>query len=151
MTYLTAEQVLFVHSRLVSEIGGSHGIRDLGLLESAVARPQATFEGKDLYPDIFNKAAALMESLIGNHPFVDGNKRAGISAAVLFLRINGWKLTASNADLEAETLRVVVGDTPVEGLARWLRSNFLPRRPHRRHRRRRGDGSPRLHPGNLSV
>jgi death-on-curing protein len=125
MNYLTAEQVLFIHSRLVSEFGGSHGIRDLGLLESAVARPQATFEGKDLYPDIFHKAAALMESLIGNHPFVDGNKRTGISSAVLFLSINEWKLTASNADLEAQTMRVVVGDTPVEGLAGWLKANSI--------------------------
>jgi death-on-curing protein len=125
MKYLTAEQVLFIHSRLVTEIGGSHGIRDLGLLESAVARPQATFEGKDLYADIFHKAAALMESLIGNHPFVDGNKRTGISAAVLFLRINGYKLTASTSDLEAQTLRVVTEDTPIEELAAWLRSNSV--------------------------
>jgi len=123
--YLIAEQVLFIHARLVVEIGGSHGIRDLGLLESAVARPQATFEGNDLYPDIFHKAAALMESLIGNHPFVDGNKRIGISSAVLFLRINGWKLTASNSDLEIQTLRVVTEDTLVEGLAAWLRANSV--------------------------
>lgn len=125
MKYLIAEQVLFIHARLVVEIGGSHGIRDLGLLESAVARPQATFEGNDLYPDIFHKAAALMESLIGNHPFVDGNKRIGISSAVLFLRINGWKLTASNSDLEIQTLRVVTEDTLVEGLAAWLRANSV--------------------------
>lgn len=78
MKYLTVEQVLFIHARLVSEISGTHGVRDLGLLESAVARPQATFEGNDLYSDIFSKAAALMESLIGNHPFVDGNKRTGM-------------------------------------------------------------------------
>jgi len=129
MKYLTAEQVLFIHSRLVAEFGGSHGIRDLGLLESAVARPQATFEGKDLYPNIFNKAAALMESLIGNHPFVDGNKRTGISAAVLFLRINGWKLTASNSDLETRTLRVVTQDTPLEDLAAWLQSNSVRVKP----------------------
>lgn len=84
MNYLTAKQVLFIHSRLVFEFGGRHGIRGLGLLESVVARHQATFEGKDFYPDVFNKAAALLESLIGDHPFIDGNKRTGISAAALF-------------------------------------------------------------------
>lgn len=125
MRHLTAQQVLFIQSRLISEFGGSHGIRDLGLLESAIARPQATFEGKDLYPDIFSQAAALMESLIGNHPFVDGNKRTGISATALFLRVNGWRVTASNADLEAQTLQVVVGDTPVEELASWLKTNSI--------------------------
>jgi death-on-curing protein len=108
--YLTAEQVLYIHSRLVAEVGGSHGIRDLGLLESAVARPQAAFEGK---------------SLIGNHPFVDGNKRTGISAAVLFLRVNGYRLTVSNSDLEAQTMRVVTEDMPVEELADWLQSNSV--------------------------
>ncbi len=75
MKYLSAEQVLFIHSRLIDETGGSHGIRDTGLLQAAVERPKATFGGKDLYPDIFYKAAALLESLIKNHPFIDGNKR----------------------------------------------------------------------------
>jgi death-on-curing protein len=122
VNYLSAEQVLFIHARLVSEIGGSHGIRDLGLLESAVARPQASFEGNELYADVFAKAAALMESLVGNHPFVDGNKRTGIAAAAIFLQINGWSLTASNSDLETRTLNVVVEGTPVEDLAAWLRA-----------------------------
>jgi death-on-curing protein len=82
--YLTAAQVLFIHARLLAETGGAAGIRDLGLLEAAVARPQATFDGQDLYPDRFAKAAALMASLVGNHPIVDGNKRVGITAAGLF-------------------------------------------------------------------
>lgn len=126
MNYLTPEQVLFIHSRLVAETGGSHGVRDLGLLESAVARPRATFDGKELYPDLFTKTAALMDSLVNNHPFVDGNKRTGITAAGLFLRINGWKLTASPEDLEACTLRVVTGGMEVADLASWLRDNALP-------------------------
>jgi len=68
---------------------GSHGVRDLHLLEAAAARPQATFEGKDLYSDIFSKAAALLDSIIRNHPFLDGNKRTAIGAACLFLERNG--------------------------------------------------------------
>jgi death-on-curing protein len=126
MKFLTSEQVLFIHSRLVAETGGSHGVRDLGLLESAVARPRASFDGKELYPDLFPKTAALMDSLIINHPFVDGNKRTGVTAAGLFLRINGWKLTAAPEDLEASTLRVATGGMEVADLAGWLHDNTSP-------------------------
>ena len=125
MNYLTPEQVLFIHSRLVTETGGSHGVRDLGLLESAVARPRASFEGKELYPELFTKAAALMDSLINNHPFVDGNEHTGITAAGLFLRINGWKLTATLDELETCTLRVATVGMKVAELALWLRDNTL--------------------------
>ena len=97
--YLTAAQVLFIHDRLIAETGGSAGDRDLGLLAAAVARPQATFDGADLYPDLFTKAAAFMASLVNNHPFVDGNKRVGITAVGLFLRRNGYRITATNAAL----------------------------------------------------
>ena len=97
-----------------------------GRLESAVARPRATFDGKELYPDLFTQAAALMDSLINNHPFVDGNKRTGVTAAGLFLRINGWKLTASPKKLESCTLRVATGRMKVAGLADWLRDNTVP-------------------------
>ncbi len=125
MKYLTVEQVLFIHSRLISGMGGSHGVRDLGLLESAVARPRASFEGKDLYPDLFSKAAALMDFLINNHPFIDGNKRTGISSATLFLHRNGWKLIAVPSELESITLHVAVNEMPIEELADWVRSNSV--------------------------
>jgi death-on-curing protein len=123
MNYLTPEQVLFIHARLISETGGAHGVRDVGLLESAVARPQATFEGRLLYPDVFTLAAALMDSLVNYHPFVDGNKRTGITAAGLFLRLNGFKLTASQADVESITLRVATKDLGIEELAGWFKKN----------------------------
>lgn len=123
MNYLTPEQVLFIHSRLVTETGGSHGVRDLGLLESAVAPPRASFDDRDLYPDLYTKAAALMDSLINNHPFVDGNKRTGITAAGLFLQINGWQLSASPEGLEACTLLSAKGEMDVASLADWLRRN----------------------------
>jgi len=125
MKYLTVEQVLFLHARLVEETGGSHGLRDLGLLESAVARPQATFEGEDLYADIFAKAAALMHSLVGNHPFVDGNKRTGLAAVVLLLRVNGWSIEVSNPELEAFAWRVARGNLDVVGAAAWLRERSI--------------------------
>lgn len=126
MKYLTPAQVLFIHVRLVAETGGATGLRDLGLLEAAVARPQATFQGHDLYPDLFHKAAALMESLIGNHPFVDGNKRVGVTAAGLFLQINGHRLTASNDELEQIALSAARGETTVESLSVWLKQYSEP-------------------------
>ena len=99
MKYLSAEQILFIHARLIEETGGSHGVRDLGMLLSALGRSQASFEDQDLNPDLFSKAAALMESRIFNHPFLDGNKHTGATGAGLFLRRNGYCLTASNLDL----------------------------------------------------
>jgi death on curing protein len=121
--YLNGEQVLFIHARLITETGGSHGLRDLAALEAAVARPRATFGGADLYPDVHVKAAALMESLVCNHPFVDGNKRTGVAAAALMLARNGWRLTAAGDALEAFTLRVAEGKVGVDGIVRWLRSH----------------------------
>lgn len=125
-TYLTVEQVLFIHMRLIVETGGSPGVRDLDLLASAVGRPQASYGGQDLYPTIFDKAAALLDSLVRNHPFVDGNKRVGITAAGIFLRRNGYRLTASNTDLEHFTLRVARSETTVEEIADWLRRQSHP-------------------------
>ena len=120
MKYLTAEQVLFIHARLVAETGGMHGVRDLGLLESAVARPQATFDGQELYPTLFLKAAALLDSLVNNHPFIDGNKRTGIAAAALLLRINGYRLTAANPELEKFTLQVATHHLALSEISTWL-------------------------------
>lgn len=123
LRYLTVEQVLFIHMRLIAETGGSPGLRDLALLESAVARPQATFGGEDLYPDLFVKAAALLDSLVRNHPFVDGNKRVGVTAAGLFLRFNHQQLTASNAELEQFALQAARSELDVEEITAWLRSH----------------------------
>jgi len=126
MNSLTAEQVLFLHARLIEETGGSHGVRDVALLESAVARPQATFDGVDLYPDLFCKAAALMDSQIHNDPFIDGNKRTGIAAAALFLRQNGRCLTATNSELETFTLYVTESRPDVSEIAAWLETHSAP-------------------------
>jgi death-on-curing protein len=123
MHTLTAEQVLFIHARLIAETGGLGGVRDLGMLESAVGRPTASFDNKDLYPDLFAKAAALMTSLINDHPFVDGNKRTGIAAAVLFLRINGYNFSASPKDLEKKTLLVAQDRMSLEEIAEWLQES----------------------------
>lgn len=120
MNYLTAAQVLFIHARLIAETGGATGLRDLGLLEAAVARPQATFDGADLYPDRSAKAAALMASLVQSHPFVDGNKRVGVTAAGMFLQRNGLRLTATNDEVEALALAVAQGAMTTTQIAVWF-------------------------------
>lgn len=123
MNYLTAEQVLFLHAMMISETGGSHGVRDIGMLQSAVSRPKATFEGRDLYSDIHSIAAAMMHSLIQNHPFLDGNKRTAIAAAVLFLQLNGYEFNADNQEVENFTLSVARGEKNLEQISQWLMEN----------------------------
>jgi death on curing protein len=122
--YLSIEQVLALHEDLVGAFGGIAALRDRGLLESALARPAMTFGGDDLYQDLADKAAALMHSLVLNHPFVDGNKRIGVAAAEFFLERNGQRLEASDDDFEAMTLAVAEGKVPVEALAIWFRQRL---------------------------
>jgi len=124
--YLTPAQALFIHARIIAETGGAPGIRDLGLLAAAVARPQATFEGRDLYPDLFGKAAALMDSIVRNHPFVDGNKRTGIAAAGLFLALNGRRLIAGNDAVEHFALGVAHSGIGLDDMAAWFESHSEP-------------------------
>jgi death on curing protein len=107
--------------------GGSGGLVDRGGLEAAAARPQMTFGGEDLYPDIVAKTAALMFSLVMNHAFVDGNKRVGAMAAELFLGVNGYDLDAGDEDLVDLTLAVAAGEINVEALAIWVRQRTRPR------------------------
>ena len=128
MRYLTAEQVLFIHARLVAETGGMHGVRDVGLLRSAVDRPRATFDGRELYRGLFSKAAALLESLVGNHPFLEGNKRTAITAAGLFLLLNGYELNASQKAMESFTLDMALKKRDVRDAAEWFRNHSMRRR-----------------------
>jgi death on curing protein len=100
-------------------------VLDLGLLQAAVARPQATFDGVDLYAELFEKAAALMESLGQNHPFVDGNKRTAITAAALFLLQNDRRLQTTNEELERVTLWVVNERPPLEEIAAWFENHTI--------------------------
>ncbi len=121
--YLSSEQVLFIHSRLVEETGGYFGLRDSSMLLSAVGRPQAQFKHKDLYPDIFTKAAALMDSLIRNHPFMDGNKRIGIASAVLFLSIKGYSFQCDQKEVVIQTMNCAKSESDLETLSSWFREH----------------------------
>ncbi len=123
MKYLTPIQVLFLHSRVIDETSGTHGVNDPAVLLSALARPQSGFAGQELYPDLYSKTAALLESLIRNHPFVDGNKRTGIAAAGLFLEQNGQRLQAGQSELEALALDVAAARLDLAGIAAWFQSH----------------------------
>ncbi len=125
MKYLTSEQAIFINYRLIEETGGSHGIRDIGLLQSAVARPMSSFDKQELYPDLFTKAAAFMHSLIKNHPFVDGNKRTAITCAAIFLQINNYMINASNSKLEKFTLKVASEAVELDEIAQWFKDNSI--------------------------
>jgi len=122
--YLSAEQLLALHAAQRRRFGGAAGVRDRGALDAAAARPAATFDGEDLYPDEAAKAAALLHSLVTNHPFVDGNKRVGILAAELFLAVNGWALAAGEDELHAVVLATARGELAAEALAIWLRQRL---------------------------
>lgn len=119
--YLSLEQVLDLHRLQVRRFGGSPGLRDRGGLEAALARPHATFGGEDLHPDVAAKAAALMHSLVSNHPFVDGNRRVGAHAGVLLLAVNDVEPTFSASELVEVTLAVARGEVSGEALAIWFR------------------------------
>lgn len=119
--YLGIDQVLFIHQSQIRRFGGRKGLRDRGALQSAIARPQMTFGGEDLYPEIPDKVAALMHSLVMNHPFVDGNKRVGAHAAIAFLVANGFAPEFSPAELIDITLATARGEMSAEGLAIWIR------------------------------
>lgn len=119
--YLSVEQLVELYRALIRHFGGRSGVRDRGGLESAAARPAMTFGGDDLYPDLAAKAAALMHSLVLNHPFVDGNKRLGVAAAELFLHVNGASLDASDDEFEMVALSTAAGEVEPEALAIWFR------------------------------
>ena len=120
---LTVEEVLEVHSQVIAATGGSLGVRDIGLLDSAVHRPQASFGGVSFYPDLAHQAGALVESLGRNHPFVDGNKRTAFTAMDVFLRSNGIRLDASEQEKYDFVLAVVLGQLRFEDIVKWIDSH----------------------------
>lgn len=123
MEYLTLNEVLLLHARLIQLTGGSRGVRDVGPLESALARPQATFGGSGLCPGLWSKAAALLHSLVHNHPFVDGNKRTALAATGVFLELNGHGLVSSNEEAVNLVHGVVNGQIELEDIAAWLKAH----------------------------
>ncbi len=113
-------EILFFHTVSIQEYGGSEGVRNPGALEAAVARPWSASFGQEHFSTIFEKAAALTESIIRRHPFVDGNKRTGISAGAYLLSTFGYGLTATNDGLEELAVSVATGDLILVEMARWF-------------------------------
>lgn len=121
MRFLSTKFVLMYQERLVDLFGGTKGVRDLGLLESAMAQPQATFDGAWLHQDVWEMGAAYAFHLCRNHPFVDGNKRTAAVAMATFLEINGYPLRVDEVELYVLMMRLAEGDIDKPGLAAWLR------------------------------
>jgi death-on-curing protein len=124
VVYLSVDQVLALHRYQTGAHGGATGLRDRGLLGAAVARPAMTFDGEDLYPDVPSKAAALMHSLVLNYPFVDGNKRVGAHAAIVFALLNDGECLAAQDELVDVTLRLAEGAVSPEALTIWFRQRL---------------------------
>jgi|LZCG01.1.fsa_nt_gb death-on-curing protein len=121
MRHLETDEVLLIHERILDKFCGAGGLRDWGLLDSAVNRPRATFEGRELYPNIFTKAAALGHSLVLNHPFVDGNKRTAWEAIHTFIEENGYSLQVKGDEIVKLMLRIEDKSLGVKQIAEWLK------------------------------
>ena len=120
MKKLSKEQILMLHTQLIKEFGGSEGVRDYNLLESALESPFQSFSGEELYPTLYKKAARLGYGLIKNHPMLDGNKRIGAHAMLVFLAINGVELKYTQKELYETVLCVADGSLEYEGLLQWI-------------------------------
>ena len=118
--YLGEQQILHLHRSLLAATGGADGLRDRGMLQSALARPAASFAGQDLYVSVAEKAAALMHSLVSNHAFVHANKRVAIAATELFLLANDRRLEAGTDTLEQLTLAAAASQIAREEIRIWI-------------------------------
>lgn len=128
MHKLTVEQVIAVHTQLVMETGGSDGIRDMGLLESAVNAPFQSFGGYDVYPAIYDKAARLGFGLAQNHAFIDGNKRIAAQAVLTFLAYNGIEIDCTEFELFSVFMKLAESALTFEEFVNWINSHASSRR-----------------------
>ena len=123
---ITKQTVLRLHELSIIKFGGAQGIRDEGLMESAIARPYQTFGGEDLYPTVYEKASAIAESIIINHPFIDGNKRTGFLAMLALLKVANLKIIASNEVIYNFTIQISTGEIKFDEIVLWLKNNTEP-------------------------
>ena len=123
---ISLAEALETHRRILEGSGGTAGVRDLGALESALAQPRMTFGGDDLYPGLLEKAAALGFSIIQNHPFLDGSKRAGHALMETLLVLNGFEISATVDEQERIVLAIASGESGREELIDWLRTRIVP-------------------------
>lgn len=114
-------EVDLIHSKIIDRFGGSYGIRDRGLLESSIVRPFQEFDGKQLYPSIIEKSASLIQSILSNHPFVDGNKRTGYVLMRLMLNKNGIILIASESEKYDFVIKIATSEYQFDDIIKWLK------------------------------
>ena len=126
--FLSVDDVLLLHTDTIDIDGGSHGVRDHGLLDAAVAMPRQQFSGEYLHEDITAMAAAYMFHIAQNHPFVDGNKRAAVLSFLAFLTVNEIEELPDPKDLESITLQVAAGTLDKDALTKWIRKNVGKRK-----------------------
>ena len=122
---ISKDIMLRLHELSIMQYGGSKGIRDEGLMESAIARPYQTFGGEDLYPSAYEKAAAIAESVIINHPFIDGNKRTGFLAMLAILEDDNITIMLPNNDIYSFVIKISTGEINFEQIVDWLKSNTV--------------------------
>ena len=127
--FLDLDRIARTHRSLIDVYGGSEGLRDAGLLYSAIAMPQASFGGQFLHRDLFEMAAAYLYHIVQNHPFVDGNKRTGAAAAIIFLAMNDVEVDADEDGLVDLTLPVACGDAGKPQIAEFFRTRSHPAPP----------------------
>ncbi len=121
--FLDVQEVIELHRSMIERYGGAYGLRDLGLLQSAIAMPQASFGGEYLHPDIHEMAAAYLFHIVQNHAFLDGNKRAGAAAAIVFLAMNDIQIDADEDGLVDLTLAVATGQAGKPQIAEFFRAH----------------------------
>jgi death on curing protein len=124
MKYLSGEEILVIHAKIIDETGGSHGIRDIGLFQSIVEKPKMKFGGKELYPGVFTKAGTYLESLAKFHVFVDGNKRTAFAASARFLFLNNYHLVVANKEVVNFMLQVATKKLELKTIAAWLKKHI---------------------------
>lgn len=125
MIILTVEEIISLHEKIINKTGGSHGVRDMGLLESAVYSADNSFDDVELYPSIEEKSARLMFALTGNHAFVDGNKRIGVFVMLMTLELNSISLKFSQEELIELGLSVADGSWDYKKILDWIKSHEI--------------------------
>ena len=125
MIRLRKEQIILMHRQLIDATGGIHGVRDDGMLESALAAPYAGYKDEEFFPSIEEKAARLAVGLVNNHPMIDGNKRIGAHAMLTLLVLNNVKLSYTQKELSDEFLAIANGEHQYENLLQWIRNHKL--------------------------
>jgi death on curing protein len=121
---LSIENIIIFHEKIIKETGGSPGVRDIGLIESAISRPFITYDGRDLYPSIIEKIAVIAHSLIGNHGFIDGNKRIGVAVLLILIKMNNISISYTQQELIDLGLKTAEGIMKEKDILNWIETHI---------------------------